>query len=72
MAWQQILGHDRNVQRFADSLKRNRMASTFLFVGPQGVGKRTFALQLAQGLLCESNADDSIDPCDQCLSLIHI
>lgn len=66
MAWQQILGHDRNVQRFADSLKRNRMASTFLFVGPQGVGKRTFALQLAQGLLCESNADDSIDPCDQC------
>jgi DNA polymerase-3 subunit delta' len=66
MAWQQILGHELNTQRFADSLKRNRMASTFLFVGPQGVGKRTFALQLAQGLLCESNADDSIDPCDQC------
>ncbi|QEG21209.1 DNA polymerase III subunit tau [Mariniblastus fucicola] len=68
MAWQQILGHDKNVERFAGSLKRNRMASTFLFVGPAGVGKRTFALQLAQGLLCESNADDSIDPCDQCPS----
>jgi len=66
MAWQQILGHDRNVQRFADSLKRNRLASTFLFVGPQGVGKRAFASQLAQGLLCETNDDDSIDPCDQC------
>ena len=68
MAWSQILGHDRNVQRFADSLKRNRLASTFLFVGPAGVGKKTFALQLAQGLLCESNADDSLDPCDQCPS----
>jgi DNA polymerase-3 subunit delta' len=42
------------------------LASTFLFVGPAGIGKRTFALQLAQGLLCEKNADDSIDPCDQC------
>ena len=68
MAWEQILGHDRNVQRFAGSLKRNRMASTFLFVGPQGIGKRTFAIHLAQGLLCENNADDSIDPCDQCPS----
>jgi len=68
MAWQQILGHDRNVQRFGDSLKRNRMASTFLFVGPAGIGKRTFAIHLAQGLLCENNADDSIDPCDQCPS----
>ena len=58
MAWEQILGHDRNMQRFSDSLKRNRMASTFLFVGPTGIGKRTFAIQLAQGLLCENNADD--------------
>lgn len=68
MAWNQVLGHDRNVQRFGDSLKRNRMASTFLFVGPAGIGKRTFAIQLAQGLLCENNADDSIDACDQCPS----
>lgn len=66
MAWSQILGHEKNVQRFADSLKRNRLASTFLLVGPAGIGKKTFALQLAQGLLCEKNADDSIDPCDQC------
>ena len=66
MAWQQVLGHDQNVKRFADSLNRNRLASTFLFVGPAGVGKRTFALQLAQGLLCERNEDDSIDPCDEC------
>ena len=66
MAWSQILGHDRNIQRFADSLQRNRLASTFLFVGPAGVGKRAFALKFAQGLLCESSADDSIDPCGQC------
>lgn len=66
MSWSEILGHDKNVDRFADSLKRNRLASTFLFVGPVGVGKRTFALKLAQGLLCESAEADSIDPCNQC------
>ena len=67
MAWSEILGHEKNVQRFADSLRRNRLASTFLFVGPTGVGKRAFALKLAQGLLCESG-EDSIDPCNQCPS----
>ncbi len=66
MSWQQILGHEKNADRFADSLKRNRLASTFLFVGPAGIGKRTFALKLAQGLLCETNLDDSIEPCGQC------
>jgi DNA polymerase-3 subunit delta' len=66
MSWSEILGHEKNVQRFADSLKRNRLASTFLFVGPTGVGKRAFALKLAQGLLCETCGDDSIAPCNQC------
>lgn len=64
--WEQILGHDNVAQRFADSLQRNRLASTFLFVGPVGIGKRTFALKLAQGLLCETSAEDSIEPCGHC------
>ena len=66
MTWDNVLGHQRQRERFARALAAGRMASTWLFVGPEGIGKKTFAITLAQGLLCESNDADSIDPCGRC------
>ncbi len=66
MSWTQILGHDDILQRFRASAACGRLASTYLFVGPPGVGKRTFALKLAQSLLCENSPDDQLDSCGQC------
>src|SRR6267142_149425 len=65
---QSIRGHDRVVDKFRRALAKGRLASTFLFVGPAGIGKRTFALKLAQGLLCERVAEELLDPCGQCAS----
>ncbi len=53
MSWQGIEGHDETAEHFRKALARGRLASTFLFVGPRGIGKRTFALKLAQTLLCQ-------------------
>jgi DNA polymerase-3 subunit delta' len=64
--WQNIQGHDAIVQRFQRALSRGRLAGSFLFVGPPGVGKRHFALALAKGLLCKT-ADD-LNPCGTCES----
>ncbi|MGC4006073.1 MAG: DNA polymerase III subunit [Pirellulales bacterium] len=47
---------------------RGRLANTFLFVGPEGVGKRTFALELARGVLCLTNGPTSVDACGGCES----
>jgi DNA polymerase-3 subunit delta' len=66
MSWQSIRGHDAVLERFRQALARGRLASTFLFVGPAGVGKRTFALQLAQGLLCERAAPERLAACGDC------
>ncbi len=68
MAWQSIRGHDAPLGRFRQALARGRLASTFLFVGPAGIGKRTFALQLAQGLLCERVPAERLEPCGECPS----
>jgi len=66
MTWQGIEGHDPLVAQFRQALRRGRLASTFLFIGPAGIGKRTFALKFAQALLCEVSRDEDLDPCGHC------
>jgi len=66
MTWHEIQGHDQVVEQFRQALRRGRLASTFLFVGPPGIGKHTFALKLAQALLCENSPADDLEPCGQC------
>lgn len=66
MAWHGIEAHDRIVEQFRRAIQRGRLASSFLFVGPEGVGKRTFAIRLAQALLCDTRSDADLDPCGTC------
>jgi DNA polymerase III subunit delta' len=69
--WQGIQGHDDVAERFRSILARGRLASTFLFVGPDGIGKRTFALKLAQALLCSERDEKLLDPCGRCESCVQ-
>jgi len=66
MTWQGIVGQDEVVDRFGQTLRRGRLASSYLFVGPEGVGKRTFALRLAQTLLCKQTPPAEMAPCGNC------
>lgn len=68
MTWHGIEGHDTTVEHFRRALLRGRLASSFLFVGPAGIGKRTFALRLAKALLCDQNDETEMDPCGVCSS----
>jgi DNA polymerase-3 subunit delta' len=66
--WQGILGHDAVAQRFRAMLRRGRLASTYLFVGPAGIGKKKFAMTLAKALLCGEVGEDPLEPCGDCES----
>ena len=59
--WQGILGHDAVAERFRATLRRDRLASTHLFVGPSGIGKKKFAMMLAKALLCSEVGEDPLD-----------
>ena len=65
--WQNIHGHDEIADQFRQRMASGRLASTYLFVGPTGIGKRAFALKLAQGLLCQQPTEH-LDPCGNCES----
>jgi DNA polymerase-3 subunit delta' len=72
MSWQDIKGHAEVLEQFRRAMARGRLASTFLFVGPEGVGKRTFAVKLAQALLCSGDSAESLDPCGTCESCVQV
>ncbi|MGI8980114.1 MAG: ATP-binding protein [Pirellulaceae bacterium] len=67
-----LLGHESVFDRFRRMIRAGRLASTFLFVGPPGIGKRSFALQLAQGMLCERRPEEALDPCGACPSCAQV
>jgi DNA polymerase-3 subunit delta' len=53
MAFSSIFGHDAVKRFFVSALEADRLGHGFLLEGPEGVGKRTFALEVARSLLCK-------------------
>ena len=72
MSWHGIQGHDVVVEQFRRALGRRRLASSFLFTGPEGIGKRTFATKFAQSLLCQERSAAALDPCGHCPSCAQV
>ena len=70
MAWQGIEGHDAIASRFVAAHDRGRISGSYLFVGPPGVGKGTFALALARSLTCE-RPQPGLVACGGCASCVQ-
>ncbi|MBI2359386.1 MAG: DNA polymerase III subunit delta' [Deltaproteobacteria bacterium] len=47
------------------------MPHAYLFVGPEGVGKKTVALALAQAIQCQEIANDFCGRCADCIRVTH-
>lgn len=69
-----LIGHEPQRERFRRAYARGKLASTFLFVGLPGIGKRQFANWLAQALLCadyrklQGDMEAQLEPCGVCRS----
>ncbi len=72
MHWNDFRGHERQRGWFTNALRSQRLGSTFLFVGPEGVGKRTMARLLAKTLLCHRNHEAELMFCDRCESCAQV
>ncbi|MBI5554226.1 MAG: hypothetical protein HY920_00020, partial [Elusimicrobia bacterium] len=48
----EIIGHKDIIARLDQAVKSKHVASSFLFSGPDGIGKKLVALRLAQALNC--------------------
>jgi DNA polymerase-3 subunit delta' len=73
VSWTRIRGHETLVRAFQDVLRRGRLAHAYLFVGPEGIGKRLFAVELAKTLLCENPpGGEQRSACDACHACLQI
>ncbi len=66
MPWSSVIGQPRAVDALRRAVASGRVPHAYLFVGPEGTGKRAAALALAQALECERRADGEADPCGAC------
>ncbi len=64
--WDGFVGHDEQIEMFRRAISRDRLSQGYLFVGPAGIGKRTFAAKLARCLFCERCADTELEACGEC------
>lgn len=60
-----ILGHEWAVELLQGHLANQRIRHAYLIIGPQGIGRRTLALRLAQALNCTQLVEPAI-PCSEC------
>jgi DNA polymerase-3 subunit delta' len=72
MQWESFIGHQLQRKWFSNALKHHRLASTFLFVGPNGIGKKTFAYLVAKSLLCTETPDDELACCNRCETCVQL
>jgi len=66
MGFAEIIGHQRPLEILRLALGNGRLHHAYLFVGPEGSGKRTVALALAKAIHCRETKNDFCDRCPDC------
>jgi len=70
MSWEQIQGLDLAKRVLQAHMRAERVAQAYLLAGPEGIGKRRLAHEMAKALQCAAGAD--LRACDRCTSCAQI
>ena len=78
MSLKNIIGQKKAVGTLLGVLAKQKIATSYLFCGEQGIGKKTAAVQFAKALNCTKREEmrgrealpaDSCDACDSCIKI---
>ena len=66
MSFEKIIGQDVAIKAIKNMIAQDQVRGTYLFLGPDGVGKRATAISLAKAVNCESDLRDTDCKCTSC------
>jgi DNA polymerase-3 subunit delta' len=69
VCFKNIRGHAAQIQILKQDIRQGRLAQSWLFSGPEGIGKKLTAVALAKALNCQAQADDACGECPSCLKI---
>jgi DNA polymerase-3 subunit delta' len=69
MGFSEIIGQQKPLETLCAALANGRLHHAYLFLGPEGVGKRTIGFALAQAIHCNQMDNDFCGHCANCLRI---
>ncbi|MCI9016997.1 MAG: DNA polymerase III subunit delta' [Clostridia bacterium] len=69
MEFKELIGNEKVKDILTNIIKLNKIAHSYIFCGPSGIGKTLFAKEFAKMILCD---DKIIRPCGKCKSCVEI
>lgn len=64
-AWPGLCGHEQAARQLRYAVELGRIRHSYLFIGPEGVGKTALSTAFAQALLCQEPVEQGV-PCGSC------
>ena len=64
-----IIGHKDQLKKLRLAVSQDRLANAYLFIGPDGIGKKLVAVEFAKGLFCNNGIADC--NCSSCQRIEH-
>ena len=66
MSFENIIGQHIAIRALRNLIVQGQVRGSYLFLGPDGVGKRTTAIEFAKAINCEHEKEDACDSCASC------
>jgi len=70
--WSNVIGQERIKGLLRGVLEREKLPGSYLFYGPEGVGKDAMAFELAKAVNCLNPQENGTAACDECASCTAI
>jgi DNA polymerase-3 subunit delta' len=71
LVWKNLVGQERTKEVIGAAFDNGALGHAYLFCGDEGSGTVQAAVELAAGLLCESDGDAPCYRCPACTRLLH-
>lgn len=66
MSLKNIIGQDIPIMSLKNMMVGHRIRGAYIFLGPDGVGKRTTSIEFAKAINCGVDKEDACDRCESC------